>query len=149
MYHQADNTAEKSLEPAAINPLFIFPKQKKPAAIAHWQAYSQLYFKKGTDLYAEIHIDYEALKANSKAAHRKYSHLFPDLDCESLSTINWLSFYQAVMMDRVKNIGEVELRAVKEHIDSRYQRELNIYERLWDVYLGKSVETKKRGYLAQ
>lgn len=128
MYHGTKNTKDKSLESTAVIPLSILLKQKKPATIAPWQAYSQLYLKKGTNIYTEIHTDYEDLKAGKEATHSKYSHLFPDLDCKSLSTINWLPFYQVTMMDHIKNISEVELEVVREHIDCQYQWELNIHE---------------------
>lgn len=138
------------MEPLAALPLSITHKQKKPSALVPWQAYSQLYFTKGSALHREVHADYADFKAGKSVTRSKYEHLFPNLEEDSLSTINWLPFYQAVMTERVKNASEVELTAVAEYIENRHQKELNIHERPWDAYGGgedDSEESKKKRYL--
>jgi len=140
------------LEPSATLPLSVIPKRRKPVAIAPWQAYSHLYFKKGTALYTEVHTNYDDFKAGVEAVRSKYSHLFSDLDEAALSAVNWLPFYQAVMTERVKNANAEELATVNEYINDRHQKEVNIYERPWDTHPeneNESEPVKKRKYFTR
>jgi len=153
LYHpdqiETAKRGESSVEPSAALPLSITPKQKKPSPLAPWQAFSQLYFKKGSPLYKEVHADYEDFKAGTSVARSKYVCLFPNLEEGSLSTINWLPFYQVVMTDHVKNASEVERAAVAEYIENRHQKDLNLHERPWDAYPGgenDSEELRKKRY---
>lgn len=98
-------------------------KPKKPIPVAPWQAYSRLYFKKSLPLHQELHTNFKNFKAGQQDTVAKYSHLFPSL--ESTSSILWLPFYQAVMKDLVDNASEVELTAVSNYIDARYQKALD------------------------
>jgi len=151
-YHpdRIERAKEKSPASPASLPLSIIPKQRKPAPIVPWQAYSKLYFKEDTALHKEVHIAFEDFKAGVESVRAKYSHLFPDLDEAALSTINWLPFYQAVMAEYVKSASAEELSAVAEHINARYQREVSNYERPWNSIPGNESEVvKKRKYLAE
>jgi len=132
--------------------LSIIQKQKKPAPLAPWQAYSHLYFKAGTALYKEVHTGFGDFKAGAEFARAKYSHLFPDFDEAALSDIGWLRFYQAVMTERVQSTSAEELGAVAEYIDTRHQKEVKIFERPWESIPGSENESepvKKKKYLAE
>lgn len=133
----------ESLEPSAALSLSISRKQKKPAALAAWQAYSQLYFKKGTPFHTELHADYDRFKAGEATTRSKYSYLFPEATEDSLSTINWLPFYQAVMTHRAKNVTEEERAAIAGFIEVRHQKELDIHERPWRAIPGSEDESEE------
>jgi len=153
-YHpdRIESAKGKSLEPSTTLPLSVIPRQKKPTAIAPWQAYLQLYFKKDSALYREVHADYDDFKAGAEAVRSKYSHLFPALDEAALSIISWLPFFQAVMTERAKNTSAEELASIEEYISNRHRREVDIHERPWDMLPGcenESEPVKKRKYLAQ
>jgi len=146
-YHpdQLENAerGESLVEIPATLPLSLTHKQKKPATVAPWQAYSQLYFKKGTPLHKEIHLDYEDLKAGDSDTISKYAHLIPNLGEDPLRTTNWLPFYQAVMTDHIKNASEAERAAIEEHIKTRHQKELDLHERPWNAYPGGENDTEE------
>jgi len=126
-------------------------KPKKPIPIAPWQAYSQLYFKKRSTLNEKVHADFKAFQSGDQTTLDKYLHLFPRL--ESTSSVVWLTFYQAVMKDLVKNAGEEELEEVSEYIKTRYESDLARYERPWEAYSGgggnDSEIAKRRKYLSR
>ena len=111
-------------------------KAKKPTAIAAWQAYSLLYFKKRSALHAQVHADFDALKGGDKEVLAKYSHLLSNSDQKSPSSIVWLSFYQAVMKDLVKNATEEEQQAVAEYIETRLDKAIAAHERHGRLTLG-------------
>ena len=126
LYHSKVRDVNKSSEFSVVLPLPTIVKQKKPAAIAPWQAYSQLYFIKGTAFHAEVHSSYHDFKDGAESARSKYSHLFQNLNESTLSTIPWLQFYQAVMMECVKNANVDKLEAITQHIDNWYQNDITL-----------------------
>ena len=148
-YHgKKDEAATKSLD-SPSPPLITAQKARKPTAIAPWQAYSQLYFKKKTALYDTVHAEFKAFKSGDAVVLAKYSHLFPHSE---FSSIGWLLFHQGIMRDHVKNASEEELAVISAHIAARLERELTLYERPWEAYSGgdhNSEAAKKKSYLTR
>jgi hypothetical protein len=127
-------------------------KPKKPIAVAPWQAYSRIYFKKKSPLHMRVHSEYKALKAGDESTLAKYSHLLLESDRQSPASILWLPFYQLVMKDLVENASEEELAAVAEYIKARLEKELASYKKPWNAYPGgddNSDVVKKKNYLAR
>jgi hypothetical protein len=132
--------------------LSVIPKQRKPKALAPWQAYSRLYFTKGSALKMRVHAEYEALKAGDKITLAKYSHLLSELDRESISSLVWLTFHQAVMKDLVDHASEEETEAVATYIQTRFDKDLASHEKPWEVFPGgenDSEVVKKKNYLSR
>ena len=119
---------DKSSGPSAATPLSVLWKRRAPVAIAPWQAYLKLYIAKGSELYAEIHSDYDNFKAGKASVRAKYSKLFPGLDQAALSAMGPLWFYQAVANERLKHADEAELAAVQDYIKEQHKREVNVHE---------------------
>jgi len=127
-------------------------RPKKPVAVALWQAYSKIYFKKGSGLSVQVHTDFEAFKAGDEAALAKYSHLFSESDLESPSSILWLPFHQAVMTDLVRNASVEELEVVNKYTQTLLEKKLAAYNKPWAVYPGGDGDlevVKKRNYLSR
>jgi len=125
-------------------------KPKKPIAIARWQAYSNLYFKKGSALSMRVHADFDSFKVGDEVALAKYSHLFPEP--VSPSSVLWLPFYQAVMTDLAKNASGEESEALDTYIQTRLGKKLAAYREPWTGYPGgdgNSELVKKRNYLSR
>jgi hypothetical protein len=128
----------------------VVMKRRKPTRLARWQAYSRIYFKKGTSLHSELHSDHHDLLAGDDAALAKYAYLFPTLDDSDLCKVPWLPFYQAVMQMRVKCSSEEETLAVKAYVERRYKKEVDLHDRPWDACAkgeDDSEAVKKNRYL--
>lgn len=64
--------------------------------------------------------------------------------------MKWLPFCQAVISERVKEMGAEELEPITRYIEDRFQKEVEIYERPWDAFPGGENESeamKKKKYL--
>ena len=56
------------------------------------------------------------------------------------------------MKDLINNASEVELTAISNYINARYQKALNKHERPWEAYFGNENDSevvKKQNYLAR
>ena len=118
----------KSPGPSAAIPLAVVCKRQAPTAVAPWQVYLKLYVTKGTELYAELHSEFENFKSGKVDIRSKYSKLFSDLDQSALSTIRSLQFYQTIITKCLHHADEAVLTAVQEYIKAQHKKEVNVHE---------------------
>jgi len=89
------------------------------------------------------------LKAGDKNTFAKYSHLLSDSDCQSVSSIVWLTFHQVVMRDLLENVTKEEQEAVNTYIKTRLEKAIAVHERPWEAFPGDSEAAKKRNHLSR
>lgn len=98
--------------------------QRKVTRLTHAQAYSCLFYPKGSARHTEIHGEWEAFVQGDVT----YIHLFPGLD---LKTINFLRFSQAVFRVAVETLSEDERRQVEDYIERRFLEDTDLREHPW------------------
>ena len=134
-------------------PLFrLGPKGKKLLPLHPWQAYAILYCKKNCPLSVLLHKEHKELMAGGGAAIAKYSHLLSELECESPSSIRWLPFFQRVMSELVSRATKEQLKAVESYIKKRLEKDLLVWEHLWQAFAGgehESEAARKKKYIAR
>ena len=111
-------------------------KSRKPVPLTPYQAYSALFFTKGSPLHVEVTNAYLLWTQNDPTTRAKYNHILP-VRAEAQKPMSFLTFQQAVMRAKVLDASEDELAQVEQHICARLELDNEAYGKPW---FGMSVD---------
>lgn len=103
-------------------------KSRKPVRLTRYQAYSALFFTKGSSLHDEVTEAYQLYTEEDPATLAKYASFLPQ---DSPTPMVFVSFQQAIMRDKVLAASKEELAEVDEYIESRFEHESQLHRDPW------------------
>lgn len=105
-------------------------KRRKPVRLTSYQAYSAVFFTKGSPLQIEVAEAYRLYVEKDPPTLIKYGHFLPGA---SSTTVPFLTFQQAIMRDKLLTASDDELAEVEEYIKSRLDHDNQVYQEPWYV----------------
>jgi len=94
------------------------------------QAYSLLFCQRGSTLYKELHRAWKLYIAADEATVKAYEHLFP---ANHNPKLPFVTFQQAIFKEKITVATEDELATIQEFIDTCFERDTQLRERLWEA----------------
>ena len=145
-YHHGKVTAPAGPPPA---PPFLLKPSRKPSPLAPHQAYSILFCRGDSALYAELRSEWERFKAGDEQTVDKYHHLFPE---PVSANMKFVTFQQAILKERIPLMTEEESQEVQKLIETRLQEERNLHDNPWQALKVDTTQSDaelKRRYIAE
>lgn len=115
---------------SVIPPVFTIKHPRKVVRLTRAQAYSRLFCKQGTPLHAELREAWELYTAGDDDTLIKYRHLFPG---SHKPDMEFVTFQQVVLKEKVMSVEEEELTAVDNFIDKQYEEQKEHNDRPWST----------------